>query len=503
MFSRLALGSGIMLAVLVAVLAYHSRLVDSLVAANRNLAAVTFRAARLSLELSRPLDRLDEDVRKLAVTGDRGYAERAVKERENVDARLRELRLLELSAVERTELDRFVALWSRCEVAGMDEPALVAVVGSPDMEPFLARVTGQIEELGDQAGVLGATSQDTISAQVLEAIQAGGRAQRVSLVVVVVALIASAVTVTATVRSITRPLRLLTEGTREVAAGRFGVRLAVKGPQELVGLAADFNAMASRLGELDDLKREFVSHASHELRTPLVAMQETNRLLLDGQPGPLTAKQRRLLELNLQGAQRLSRMISNLLELSQIEAGVLVCRMEPCDLGERAATAAAELEGLARERNVTIATRLSGAPIVAECDPDRVMQVIVNLLANAVRFSPPGGTVVVEVASHPTALDSVPAGKCAPLAAGAPVAVVSVADRGPGVPEEEQERVVERLRRLGERAGGGVGLGLAIASQLVQAHRGAIWVAPNPGGGSVFAFALPLAAGSGDGGGRA
>ena len=503
MFARLALGSGIMLAILVAVLGYHSRVVESLVAANRNLAAVTFRAARLSLELSRPLDRLDEDVRKLLVTGDRGYAERAVKARETVDARLRELKLLELSAVERGELDRFVALWSACEIARMSEPELVAVAGAPDMEAFLARVTGQLEALNEQAGVLGAASQDTISVQVLQATQAGGRAQRVSLIVVVVALIASAVTVAATVRSITRPLRLLTEGTRDVAAGRFGVRLELRGPQELVALAADFNAMTSRLGELDTLKREFVSHVSHELRTPLVAMQETNRLLLEGPPGPLTAKQRRLLELNLQGAQRLSRMISNLLELSRIEAGVLVCRSEPCDLGALAATAAAELEGLARERNVAIATHLPQVPVVAECDPDRVMQVIVNLLANAVRFSPPSETAVVAVAAFADGADAVPAEKRAALEAAAPVAVVSVADRGPGVPEEERERVFERFRRLDPHAGGGVGLGLAIASQLVQAHRGVIWVAPNPGGGSVFAFALPLAAGSGEAGRRA
>jgi len=298
------------------------------------------------------------------------------------------------------------------------------------------------------------------------------------------AIVLAAVAVVLTVRSISVPLRRLTEVTRAVAGGALETRVEVEGNDEFARLADDFNAMVRRLDELDRLKRDFVSHVSHELKTPLAAMQETTRLLLDEAPGPLTAKQRRLLELTLQSARRLAAMIRNLLDLSRLEAGAMDYDRRPWTLEELVVPAAAELEAWARERGVGVEVRVEQPSGEVPCDRDRIVQVVQNLLDNAVKFSPSGSTVVVRARVVDEATD--PPRR----------AEVAVADHGPGIPPEERRRAFERFRQLAggrRRANAGVGLGLAICRQIVEAHGGEIVIADNPGGGTVVQFTLDMA----------
>jgi two-component system sensor histidine kinase GlrK len=147
------------------------------------------------------------------------------------------------------------------------------------------------------------------------------------------------------VRSISKPLANLTEGTRAIADGKFFYRLDTTRKDEFAQLAQDFNKMTLRLNELDELKKDFVSHVSHELKAPLASMQETIQIMLEEIPGPLTEKQKRLLALNLQSGTRLTSMISNLLDHSTAEAGVMVYALSldvvlpvPRDYGTRGAS---------------------------------------------------------------------------------------------------------------------------------------------------------------------
>jgi two-component system sensor histidine kinase GlrK len=301
-----------------------------------------------------------------------------------------------------------------------------------------------------------------------------------------------------TVRSIREPLKHLIEGTRTVASGEFTYQLAATEGDEFAALAEDFNTMVRRLGELDRMKRGFVSHVSHELKTPLVAMQETNRLLLDGLPGPLNERQRRMLDLNLQGSRRLSAMIANLLDLARLESGGMRYDIRPHDLGALARDATAELEALAHERGVSFELDLPQPPVIVECDADRVTQVLVNLVDNAVKFSPQGRPVTVAVRLEPALPADTPRAFVAALgpARSSPFAAVRVADLGAGVPDSEKLRVFEKFRQAhagSKRAGAGVGLGLAISAEIVRAHAGTIWVADNHPSGSVFVVLLPVA----------
>jgi signal transduction histidine kinase len=254
--------------------------------------------------------------------------------------------------------------------------------------------------------------------------------------------------------------------------------------------------MTLRLNELDELKKDFVSHVSHELKAPLASMRETIQLMLEQIPGPLTEKQRRLLQLNLQSGVRLTSMISNLLDLSKTEAGVMEYELNSHDLVPLVRNAAAELEGQAQEKGVQIKTSLPQNPLFVECDNDRIVQVIVNVVGNAVKFSPKNGTVQVQVEAVGQIPESVPdkwRRLIKDVEPGNHFGLVTVADNGPGISDSDKQKIFEKFHQVkqGKKiTGQGVGLGLAICRTIVQAHRGAIWVEDNPGGGSRFHLLL-------------
>jgi two-component system sensor histidine kinase GlrK len=225
-------------------------------------------------------------------------------------------------------------------------------------------------------------------------------------------------------------------------------------------------------------------------------MRETIQLMLEQIPGPLTEKQKRLLELNLQSGQRLTSMIGNLLDLSRMEAGVMEYELKSQDLIPLVRTAIAELDVQAQERQIQITATLPEEPLLVECDGDRIVQVLVNLVGNAVKFSPLAGTVRIQA----EAVQSVPAKipeHWRRVVAGTTnsgyFALVTIADFGPGIPDSDKEKVFERFHqvRQGKKMPGqGAGLGLAISRTIVQSHRGAIWVEDGPEGGSHFSLLL-------------
>jgi signal transduction histidine kinase len=226
-------------------------------------------------------------------------------------------------------------------------------------------------------------------------------------------------------------------------------------------------------------------------------VQETIRLLLDEIPGPLNAQQRRLLELNLQSGGRLSALIANLLDLSRMEAGVMEYTMERRDLAVLIRAAIAEFELPLQERNLRLELDLPEEPFWAQCDGGRVIQVIGNLLGNALKFSPPGSLLRLALRSEKKLPEGLP-GAWRVLLAGMArdngYALISLSDRGPGVPVEEKAKIFDKfhqVRRAGKRPGQGTGLGLAISRTITEAHNGALWVEDNPEGGSVFFLLLP------------
>lgn len=234
----------------------------------------------------------------------------------------------------------------------------------------------------------------------------------------------------------------------------------------------------TREAEVDRMKSEFIATVSHELRTPMTSVKGALGLLLGGAMGPVPEAQRELLTIALSNSDRLIRLINDILDLSRIEAGRLELHREPIDLNTVVQGALRELEGFRSQRDIQLSVALAPDLPQALADPDRIGQVLVNLVGNALKFTDPGGHVTVRTQK---AGDEVQ---------------VAVADTGPGIPPEHLESIFERFHRAGgQTAGkGGTGLGLAICKAIVREHGGRIWAESELGRGSVFTFALPAAA---------
>ena len=275
-------------------------------------------------------------------------------------------------------------------------------------------------------------------------------------------------------RSITKPLRALSTGTRSVARGQFDHRLQTTWSDEFRQVATAFNAMTARLGELDRMKQEFVTNVSHDLKSPLASCAGRTPCCSMKCPGRCGTHSAVLLQ--QESADRLGVMIAKLLELSADGSrSCAAIRARRVRSFLHNAVRHAQVSGRERDVQVRLADDIAET-LEVRADPDRLRQLIDNLLENAVKFSPGGETVAVDATIERDRL------------------LLSVADRGPGVDRNDAERIFERFYQTSAGravSGRGAGLGLTICREVVQAHRGRIAVVPREGGGSVFMVELP------------
>lgn len=233
----------------------------------------------------------------------------------------------------------------------------------------------------------------------------------------------------------------------------------------------------TRESEVDRMKTEFVSTVSHELRTPLTAIQGYVELILGGKPGPLTRTQAEFLGMMQGSARRLTALITDLLDVSRIEADRIELRDDDLDYAPLVRQAAQMLEGEAAGRGLTLSVSLpDGDSPHVRGDADGIQQVLVNLISNAIKYTPHGGAISVHVQPQ------------------AGFASTCVADTGVGIPAGDHEKVFEKFYRADNsttRSSGGTGLGLAITRSIVERLGGSIWVESAAGEGSRFWFTLP------------
>ncbi len=252
-----------------------------------------------------------------------------------------------------------------------------------------------------------------------------------------------------------------------------------------------------RLRELDRLKSEFVSNVSHELRTPLTAIRMSVDNLADGVAGEMSPMVQRYLIRVRDNTDRLVRLITDLLDLSRIEAGRVDLRRAAVRVEELIREVLDGLSALALDKGVELVAAPAAEPALAFADRDKLAQVLINLTGNAVKFTPPGGRVIVTVraAEEP---GSGGAEEHSPLLPGpsAPQQFVEIAvkDTGEGIPPEELVAIFDKfhqVRREGKPKARGTGLGLTIAKSLVELHGGTLRVQSEVGVGSQFLFTIP------------
>ena len=276
------------------------------------------------------------------------------------------------------------------------------------------------------------------------------------------------------------------------SGGRWEKELCLNNPQcpRIIRLEADLINDADRfLGlvmvlrditkekELDKMKDDFVSLVSHELRTPLAGIKGATENLLDEIPGGLNPSQKDCLALTRRNIERLERLISDLLDISRMEAGKIKLDKKPVDINAVISEVLRLLESPAGNSGLKFLTSFAGSLPLVEADPDRMIQVVTNLVGNAVKFTPAGGRITVSTFQEENNVR------------------VDVVDTGIGISREDAERVFDKFYQIHSpdvKQKKGTGLGLTICKGIVEEHGGKIWVEPASGEGSRFSFTLPI-----------
>jgi len=362
---------------------------------------------------------------------------------------------------------------------GLADPASVVVSGQQVGALYLvSSSTGQGQGKGQMAGP-GGPEQQPLTGEDQDFLNRFNRSLAIAAAVGAVVAILLGLVLT---RQITRPIKELKKGASRIAAGRLGYRVKVKSQDEFGELARSFNSMATSLQNNEEARQRLLADIAHELRTPLSVIEGTVDAMLDG---VFEADASNLRSIKEETA-LLTRLVADLRDLSLAESGQLKLELEPVDLADLVRRLVSQTEVMARQKDITLRLDTAEQLPQVQADGKRIEQVVANLLSNALHHTPAGGSIAVTVAR---------AGSVPEYQGGKEDVLVSIADTGEGIPAQHLPHVFERLYRVDDarsRKRGGAGLGLAIARQMVELHRGRIWVDSDPGKGSRFSFTLPV-----------
>lgn len=280
-------------------------------------------------------------------------------------------------------------------------------------------------------------------------------------------------------RIITRPIRELARGLEQVTQGKLDTEIRIKSRDEIGALAQMINSLTGKLGGLNKKMNDFVSSVTHELRSPLASIKMYIDLFFKGATGKLNKTQEEYFTIMKNSAERLGRLIDNVLDLSKIESGRIEIKKQPFDLKPVALDVMELIRPQAYEKKIDLKLKLPKGLPKALGDPDGIKQVFTNLLSNAIKFTPQSGKVTVEVKDIKFGFLE-----------------ITVADSGVGIPKDKLEKVFEKFEQVEEtkktvKGIKGTGLGLAIARAIVENQGGKIWIESEMNKGTKFIFTLP------------
>jgi histidine kinase len=277
-------------------------------------------------------------------------------------------------------------------------------------------------------------------------------------------------------RRIVAPLRTLSSASQHIAGGHYAERVQVTGSDEIAQLSTSFNKMAVQLEQVESMRRQLIGDVTHELRTPLTSIKGYMEGLVDG---VLPASSETFNQIHHE-ADRLSRLVDDLQELSRVEAKAYSLDVRSVAVSNLLQTTVKRLTPQATAKRITLRSNLPADLPPVQADEDRITQVLLNLVANAIQYTPEGGNVIISAVRKADEVH------------------ILVQDTGVGIPPEHLANLFTRFYRVDKsrsrNAGGGSGIGLTIAKHLVEAHGGQIWVeSKGEGQGSTFTFSLKTA----------
>ncbi|HSB03859.1 MAG TPA: ATP-binding protein [Thermodesulfobacteriota bacterium] len=334
----------------------------------------------------------------------------------------------------------------------------------------------RVDTILEELETLGVQSQQDIFQRMEMLGVAGDSARKMVIGMAITAMVLVLLTSFFITRTITRPLKVLVDKTRDISRGIFDSQLNISSPPEVLELARAFNTMCEKLRALDKMKSDFFSSMSHELRTPLTSIKEGISLLKDGVGGTVPERQKRLLTILTLETNRLITLVSSLLDLSKMEAGMMTYTFAKRSLAPLIERAMIEMVPLVESKKIRLEQKGFESLPTLRMDSERILQVLRNLMGNAVKFTPEGGRVTISARQVNQEVE------------------VSVADTGPGIPAEKLTTIFDKYQQAdgsGSYRMKGTGLGLSIAQHVVSSHGGRIWAESRLGEGSIFIFVLP------------
>ncbi len=448
-------------------LAYSAWSTQRLAAQSRSAVFNAAQAARASRSLVSRIASLERLARQIAILNAADLRDDFVHAHGSFLDVVRELRALPLSARQAEALERTVTqemeLFRRLSGTGRARPAPREVIA-------------RAAQLADGAAEVLAISQ-AVADQEVDSLQSSAEAaQRRTVALAFAAAVVTLLVAFALKRLIARPIGELDASIRRLGGGDFDQAVRVSGPEDLRDLGNKLDWLRNRLVELEAQKNRFLRHLSHEFKTPLTALREGAELLNDQLAGPLEPQQRQVVSIMRDNSVRLQRLIEDLLDYQRALHAAASLDVRPAMLDQLAREAASAHALAAQAKGIRWALELE--PTLVHADPAKLQSIADNLIGNAVKFTPPGGTVTVRVRGTEREVR------------------FEVADTGPGVPAAEREAIFGSFFRGRAKSSGrveGTGLGLAIVRELVEAHGGRVALVESEIGAH-FRVSLPCAA---------
>jgi len=458
---------------LVGALAYSAWNTERLATQSRSAVYNAAQAARASRSLVDRISSIERVAQQMTIVEDAGLAVDYARVHRSFRSLADEIAQLPLDAAQMAALNRTMS----------EEQALYDMLtGQPRPRPGTKAVAQRIDQLIDSAREVLAINNRIVDREV-ERLRAKAEKVQRGLIVLVIFSTAVALTIAlALMRYIARPISEIDGAIRQLGGADFSRPITVRGPEDLRYLGRRLDWLRRRLEEFETQKNRFLRHVSHELKTPLTALREGAELLYDQVAGPLAPTQRQVVSIMRDNSVKLQRLIEELLDYQRALHAAASLEVKPVLLDELVAGAAREHELAAQAKGVSL--RIDAQPAMLEADPEKLRSILDNLISNAVKFTPPGGTIAVRARVG--------------MGNEAGMAMIEVMDSGPGVPAEERESIFNLFFRGRSRADSvgmrgaikGSGLGLAIARELVEAHGGQIAVVADGAGGH-FRVTLP------------
>lgn len=416
--------------------------------------------------------------KKFGITRDPTFRDQFISAEKDFNAYLAQAIAIADSQGKKDALDGVKLHYEQYEALAYEEMERVSANSSPSLDSEHENEREKmVEQVLEGLKALETYSTKDIYTRMNLLQNATGSALKLAALMFAVAVVLIIGTSFVSTRSITNPLKILMEKTKEISRGVFNADLAISSPPEVSALARAVNIMCDKLQKVDAMKSEFFSTMSHELRTPLASIKQGINLVQEGVGGPIPDKQKRLFTIIYEETNRLIDIVNRLLELSKMEAGMMSYDFRQENFPPLMQKVILEMSPLVEAKRINLQLEIDEEIPPLKLDRERMLQAVRNLVGNAVKFTPEGGHIKISANRTDRSMKFL------------------VRDTGPGIPKENLEAVFEKFHQLPIKNSEwvkGTGLGLAFVKYIITAHGGKVWAESEPGQGSAFIFVLPV-----------